>query len=53
VLDASGFPAGDPDDVDLLAHVVDAALLTAASSGDDRVLDRAAVTVARLLDRNR
>ncbi|MFD6137328.1 TetR/AcrR family transcriptional regulator [Isoptericola sp. NPDC056618] len=53
VLDASGFEeaCADPRDVDLVAHLVDAALLTAASSGADGVLDRAAKTVARLLER--
>ena len=53
VLRASGFEeaCADPRDVDLVAHLVDAALLTAASSGTDRVLDRAAQTVARLLGR--
>ncbi|MFD6175385.1 MULTISPECIES: TetR/AcrR family transcriptional regulator [unclassified Isoptericola] len=53
VLAASGFEAAcaDPRDVDLVAHVVDAALLTAASAGTDGVLDRATATVARLLER--
>ncbi|GGI06393.1 TetR/AcrR family transcriptional regulator [Isoptericola cucumis] len=53
VLDASGFASvcADPQDVDLVAHLVDAALLTAASSGAERVLDRATGTVARLLER--
>lgn len=53
VLQASGFEqaCADPRDVDLVAHLVDAALLTAASSGADDVLDRAAETVARLLER--
>lgn len=53
VLRASGFEAAcaDPRDVDLVAHLVDAALLTAASSGAAGVLDRAAGTVARLLER--
>ncbi|MFE6970786.1 TetR/AcrR family transcriptional regulator [Isoptericola sp. NPDC057653] len=53
VLAASGFEdaCADPRDVDLVAHLVDAALLTAASSGADGVLDRATATVARLLER--
>ncbi|WP_166848954.1 TetR/AcrR family transcriptional regulator [Isoptericola sp. BMS4] len=51
VLEASGCAPAEPDDVDLLAHLVDAALLTAASAGSARVLDRAAATVARLLER--
>ncbi len=53
VLDRSGYAAAfdGEDDVDLLAHVVDAALLTAASSGAETVLERAGSTVARLLER--
>ncbi|WP_454041555.1 TetR/AcrR family transcriptional regulator [Cellulosimicrobium sp. Marseille-Q8652] len=49
VLDASGY--ADAEDVDLLAHVVDAALVAAAAEEDGKVLDRATATVARLLDR--
>ena len=48
-LEASGF--GRVDDVELLAHVVNSALLSAASSGNTHVLDDAEETVARLLDR--
>ncbi|WP_435738459.1 TetR family transcriptional regulator [Cellulosimicrobium sp. PMB13] len=49
VLDASGYD--DVEDVDLLGHVVDAALVGAAAEEDGRVLDHATATVARLLDR--
>ena len=49
VLDVSGF--AHVDDVDLLAHFVDAALLTAASSGSPSVLRAAEGPVARLLER--
>lgn len=49
VLDASGYD--DVEDVDLLAHVVDAALVAAAAEDDGRVLDHATATVSRLLDR--
>ncbi|MCB7135260.1 TetR/AcrR family transcriptional regulator [Cellulosimicrobium marinum] len=49
VLDVSGH--GAVDDVDLLAHVVDAALVSAAAREDGHVLDHATSTVARFLDR--
>lgn len=49
VLEASGFAR--VDDVDLLAHFVNAALMSAASSGSEHVLDDAADPIARLLDR--
>jgi len=49
VLDASGREGAE--DVDLLGHVVDAALLAAAAEEDGKVLDRATATVARVLDR--
>ena len=48
VLDASGH--AHVSDVDLVAHVVDAALLSAAAAEDGRVLDHATETVARFLD---
>ena len=47
VLEHSGY--GHVDDVDLIAHLIDAALLTAAASGEDRLLDAAAATVGRFL----
>ncbi len=37
-------------DTDLVAHVVDAALLSGAAAEDGRVLDHATRTVARFLD---
>ena len=48
VLDASGH--AHVSDVDLVAHVVDAALLSAAAAEDGHVLDHATETVARFLD---
>jgi DNA-binding transcriptional regulator YbjK len=49
VLDASGYE--DVEEVDLLGHVIDAALVAAAAEDDGKVLDHGAATVARLLDR--
>ncbi|MGO2042166.1 MAG: hypothetical protein ACTH2O_06240 [Cellulosimicrobium funkei] len=48
VLDASGH--GRVTDTDLVAHVVDAALLSGAAAEDGHVLDHATRTVARFLD---
>ena len=48
-LEASGF--GRVDDVELLAHVVSSALLSAASSGTAHVLSEAEEIIARLLER--
>ena len=48
VLDRSGY--GVVADVDLLAHLLDAALVTAASGPPEGVIDRAADLVARFLD---
>lgn len=47
-LEASGF--GHVDDVDLLAHFVYAALLSAASAGTGQVLRTAESPISRLLD---
>ncbi len=51
VLDRSGFEY--VDDVDLLAYLIDAALLNAAGSGEERVLEFASGVVGRFLDHYR
>ncbi|RLV57315.1 TetR family transcriptional regulator [Aeromicrobium phragmitis] len=51
VLDRSGFD--HVDDVDLIAYLIDAALLNAAGSGEERVLEFASGVVGRFLDHDR
>lgn len=51
VLDRSGFE--HVDDVDLIAHLVDAALLNAAGAGEERVLEFASGVVGRFLEHYR
>lgn len=47
-LAACGYPS--VTDTDLLQHLVDAALLRAAATSDENVIERAASTIARYLD---
>ncbi|WP_029252009.1 TetR/AcrR family transcriptional regulator [Paraoerskovia marina] len=47
-LEASGYAT--VTDVDLVAHLVDASLLTAAATGEEQVIRRAAAVLARYLD---
>ncbi|MFD1826678.1 MULTISPECIES: TetR/AcrR family transcriptional regulator [Mumia] len=49
VVTRSGHPPPEPDDLELLAQVIDAGLMYARARGSEHVIDDAALTVARIL----